>query len=275
MESEHANNMVLWDAIACQRGHRVHRRRQVHINLGDNDSYWDYPRIPARFRDEFDMQVWDWRKYAAEGPYCPGHDVVSETIYDLGVWEQCETAVMLMCLEAAGVGASFIDFGCQVGWYSVLAGRAGLDVIAFDADPECVTICEDNLLGASFGEFAVRRERIDENFGHITIDVDRPIVVKIDLEGAEQHAVAALSPIIDHVQYMLIEMSPCFNDSYLQLARDLIGEGFEPYEIPPRGDPPITLDRLADMRPFHLGEAEVNDIPTWWQKNVLFARGGL
>lgn len=279
----HRNDMTYWDEIACQRGHRSHFRITVPVHLANNDSYHDYPRVPKRFVDDFEMEVWAWRSYQQDGPYCPGHDVVSEVIDTLGVWEQCETAVMMMVFERVGPGAFFVDFGCQVGWYSVLAGRMGLNVMAIDADIECVDLTAANLNRTTMNTdmtYIVGVERCTADSPPLPSMRDEdgrrnPVVVKIDVEGAEQHAIAMLAPHIDDVDFALIEISPVFNDSYPALVQRMLDWGFEPYEIPPRGDPPIKLDQLADLIPFHMDEAAIANIPNLHQANWLFVRGGV
>lgn len=276
----HPNDMTQWPEIGCQRGHDKHFTINVPVRLGQNDSYHDYPRIPKRFYDDFEMLVWRWRAYQEDGPYCPGHDVVSEVIETLGVWEQCETAVMLMVFERVGVDAWFIDFGSQVGWYSVLAARRGLNVLAFDGDHDCANLTYRNLHEHSLPDRVGQavEMRIGANVDPLVPGEgwgEMPIVVKIDVEGAEEHAMQMLSRVIDDVDFALIEISPVFNDSYPALVARMISWGFEPYEIPPRGDPPVKLEQLADLIPFRLTDEAIADIPNWHQKNVLMARGGL
>lgn len=280
----HPNDMTVWPEIGCQRGHDEHFRMTVPVHLAANDSYLDYPRVPLRFRDDFEMEVWRWRAYQEDGPYCPGHDVVSEVIDTLGVWEQCETTVMTLVFEAIGAGGLFIDFGCQVGWYSVLARRMGLDVWAIDADPECSQLTYDNLdhVGGA-GAYAVNTLRVGADTRPVQTDdkwVDRnqigPIVVKIDVEGAEEHAVNMLANWIDDVQYALIEISPVFNDSYPALVQRMLDWGFDVYELPPRDDHPPVIDKLSDLLPYRLSAEEaLHQAATIHQTNWLFARGGV
>jgi hypothetical protein len=277
----HPNDMTQWDEIRCGRGHRSHDTITVDVDFGGHDSYPDYPSIPQRFRRQWQMEVWDWKKYSDQGPYCPGHDVVSEVIHDLGVWEPGESAVLSLAFEDCP-GGVFYDFGCQIGWYSTMALTAGIVVYAYDADDECVDLAWSNMSRNAplLTRFGVYRERFDANTGCMPFDGSEvgDVIVKIDVEGAEVHALAYIQPAIDLglVKYMLIEISPVFNDSYPALVQGLLDDGFIGYEVPPRRDPPpYPLERLSDLEPFRLSDEQIAAIPSLHQANWLFVLGGL
>lgn len=272
-------SMVDWPAIAC-RSEEVHRHSVLgtHVSLGGPTAYGDLPPIPERFADSFNLTVWDWQHGAPVGSgYCPARDVVSETIAELGVWEPAETIVMRLCFERLETGV-FLDFGCQLGWFSVLAARAGMNVAAFDADLECVNLCNRNLLDNGYDETATM-QRIDADATPLDpLDIGGPVVVKIDLEGAEKHAISVIQPIIDSgaVEFVMIEMSPVFNKSYRGIARGLIKDGFTPYEVTPKASPPHRLDTLDDLKPFVVTKDVIeNELQQWHQRDLLFVRGAL
>ena len=199
---------------------------------------------------------------------------MSETILALGIWEPQETAVLLECFEAVGSGA-FIDFGAQIGWFSVLARQAGMKVLAFEADPDCHRVATRNVGGG----VNLQRVGADSKPSH-PIEWDLPIVAKIDLEGAEQHAIAMLQPAIDagKVQYIMIEVSPCFGPGYPKLVAGLMGDGFVGYTLPDKQVPPVQIDQLSDLKPYQLPKTQAaakREVASWTQRDVLFVRGGL
>lgn len=277
----HPNDMTHWIEIGCKRGCDRHMRRMTHIDLSEPHGYGDLTAIPSRFGIEFDIDIWDTSITPVDGgPYCPARDAVSETIWSHGIWEPAETTVMLLCFEASP-GGLFIDFGSQLGWFSTLAILNGMNVLALDADPECVGLTYTNLVDhvPLLGSIGAHLERLGPDVVPFSVDetMPVPIVVKIDVEGAETHAVTKLSPLIEAnmVDYMLIEMSPVFNDSYGLLAEDLVDRGFVGYEMPAKHMPPHQIQRLDDLKRWQLTDADIANIPNWHQKDVLWVRGGL
>ena len=277
----HSGDMTQWPNIGCTFGH-IHDTRHVDVSIGGPTAYVDHTPIPVRFARDFSLDVWDYAKYMDLDAYCPGRDVVSQTIAELGVWEPAETTAILLCLERLNGDGWFIDMGCQIGWYSTIAASMGINVMGIDADPECASLAFHNTQSFATGG---EDQYVDIQHARIGTDELVPfdrgalggtrVVAKIDVEGAEPEAVDALLPIIDSIDAMLIEISPVFHDRYVDLAFDLVKMGYEPYEIPPKHRPPTVLNELEDLRPFHLDRRALNEIPVWHQKNVLFVRGSL
>lgn len=278
----HKNDMTAWDEIACQRGCDKHAIRERPIMLGGPTPYRDCTSIPDRFAREFMMLVWDTEQTPVDGgPYCPARDAVSETLLSLGVWEPQETAVLLNCFERVPEKSWFVDFGCQVGWFSTIAALSGQQVLAFDADPECVALTRENLeLNGAWGTFTVEQARFDATTDPLDYPKNVSMVAKIDIEGAEHHAIAALQPAIDarKVEFILIEVSPVFHDGYGDLIVGLMEDGFVPYYMPPKHQPPHQIDTLADMERWEMrGDTRAIkfQVDECYQMNLLLALGGV
>lgn len=271
----HPNDMTHWDAIGCRRGCIDHVTIETTVNIGGPTPYRDLTSIPERFATEFTIEVWDTSKAPVDGgPYCPARDAVSETILALGIWEPQETTILLECFERTGPGV-FVDFGAQIGWFSVLARQAGMQVLAFEADPDCHRVATRNVGGG------VNLTRVDaDSTPFDPMHWEMPVVVKIDLEGAEQHAIAMLQPAIDagKVEFVMAEISPCFNDSYPKLVAGLMRDGFIGYMLPDKQMPPVQIDQLEALIPYQLPKTQAaakREVETWAQRDVLFVRGGL
>jgi hypothetical protein len=281
----HKNDMTYWDEIGCKRGCERHVWRSVRVDLSKPHGYGDLTPIPSRFGIQFDIDVWDTSITPVDGgPYCPARDAVSETILSHGIWEPAETAIMLMCFEALP-GGLFIDFGSQIGWFSSLAALNGMTVVAMDADPDCVDLTHRNLIHNAhlLGSIGSHYERLGPDtapFSYNAQRVDLPTVVKIDVEGAEVDAIRKIQALIDDgwVKYMLIEISPVFNDTYGGLINGLVDVGFVPYMLPPKRTPPVALNRLSDLEGYELPH-EPRDIARYieglHQADLFFALGGL
>lgn len=273
----HPNNMTAWDEIRCQRGHDEHRSLMASVSLGGPTGYHDLTSIPLDLRVDFHMLVWDPARHPVDGgPYCPAHDVVSETIDNIGCWEPRETTMMLRAFGAPG--RHFVDFGSQIGWYSMIAACRGQHVHAFEADAANSELMLQSLKFNGFADVDFIRGRVGSSTP--TLDVlDAPIsVAKIDLEGAEDQAVRVLGPNLDagNVEAMMIEISPCFDDYYPALVRDLMDRGFRAFKLPPKHDPPYEIDGTpASLARWELtGDVEVQ-VASWHQEDVWFVREDL
>ena len=288
----HERDMTHWDEIGCQRGCDNHPTRTVQIHLGGPTAYRDLTPIPERFAMEFDIEVWDTDRTPVDGgPYCPARDAVSETIISHGVWEPRETTVLLLALECFDARCVFVDIGAQVGWFSAVAMKVGdKHAVAYEADATVAKVCHNNLrkIWSDFGGAGptqkVYTQRITEATPPLDdeyiVHPDTILVVKIDIEGAEAEAVRVLEPEIDdeRVPFILMEVSPVFNDSYPDLVTDLIARGYSAYLMPPKQTPPVAIDDLMDLVPYQL-YGDLNEIAaqveSWHQEDVVFVHGGV
>jgi len=222
------------------------------------------------------------------GMYCPAHDTVSRTIDELGIWEPVESLIALAVLSASATDSLFIDFGGQVGWFTVLACQARRDIVVFEADPDCMSIIRQNMILNNWDDHvAYRQERVTSETLPWPPIGRRIAFAKIDIEGAEEHAVEVLWPAIQRgmVDHLLIEISPVFNDSYPDLVVRLLEAGYEAWLMPEKSMPPQRLEALPmDLEPGRLWPVEANQVRTlervresvrdWHQANVLFSRPG-
>ncbi len=227
------------------------------------------------------MHVWDSQRYQEDGAaYCPAHDVVSETITSHGVWEVRETILTLAVCEAEANGI-LIDFGAQVGWFSMLAASCGRVVLAVEADAENVRLLRRNARQNGWEDLiAVSHQEISGSTRPLSSA--GPIrLAKLDIEGAECHAIRMLWPAITAglVDHLLVEVSPVFADYYPRLVADLIGVGFEVYLLPPKDHPPRDVYPPTDaLAPWRLDRQDpemlARTVAGWRQENLWFRRPG-
>lgn len=287
----HKNDMTHWDEITCQRNCDEHVSRVVDIDLGQTHGYRDLPAIPTRLARQLRMHIWDPEKHPVDGgPYCPAHDAVSETIISHRTWEPSETIIALTICENAGPMQVMLDFGAQLGWFSLLAASCGVRTMAIDADAENL-----RLLQASAEEngWDTLITPVHQRIGPGNWELDgHPVrFAKIDVEGAEQDVIRILWPMLEKgaVDHLLIECSPVFADYYGDLVVDLIEVGYNAWRLPEKKRPPGRLDGLnRGLRSFAIHDpvtdeivctggslaAVRNEVNNLHQENFLFSRAG-
>lgn len=190
--------------------------------------------------------------------YCPGDDDVSRTLDLYGIWEPIETSVFLDALERCpGI---VIDFGSQIGWYSMLATHRGHDVLAVEPLWEHAELTRINSQ-RNPGKLTQTQHWMGNHSPTLDAEGCPPIsIVKIDIEGAERHALRCIKNLLDAdlVANLLVEISPTFNDSYPAIVLDLLNRGYKATALNPVQ--PMTLHNYIHI---------LNEIP---QVDVIFSR---
>lgn len=216
--------------IACEAGHPEHTHKVVSVDNGTSASV---------------MVCFDAAEYADTHGYCPGDDDVSRTLALYGKWEPAGTAMFRAAL--ANDDGPVIDFGTHVGWYTLIALAMGREVLAVEAVVEHEQLTLDNAVRYGYGA-ALHQAHcwIDENTPRLPWTPDAPMfaLAKVDLEGNDRHAVTIAHDLIYHgnVRNIMLECSPCFNDTYGDLLRHLVGLGYRAAVIDPWQ--PFTIDDI-------------------------------
>lgn len=275
----HPADMRAWAEIACQQGHETHAVKLVDVSVGGPTPYHDYPLIPERFARRFKMYVYDWARYRDGVGYCPAHDAVSETIDTIGVWEPAETTLVLAACSAPKPLRFFVDFGSQLGWFSLLAASCGLDVVCYEADPANIEVMLASFAANGWPPPQVIPGRVGPETAVIDmLDLEGIAVAKIDLEGAEPDAVRVIWPLIDagKVDNLLVEVSPVFHDGYPDLVAHLVEAGYSVHPLPEKRPIPERFDVFPDDLGLDFGALGAgglrNEVASWDQKNVWFTR---
>ena len=236
----------------------------VEVGLGGPTAYEDYPPIPERFSREFKLWIFD----ADGGKGMKVHDrvlnegerdVVSEAIGLYGVWEVPETIILSSAFAAAPEDTMFVDIGSHVGWFSVLAGSYGLKVTAVDANVDALDLLrrswEDNRFLNYLGLVSVE---ITEGTHWVQPRTEN-MIVKMDVEGAERHAVAMLRPWFEDgtIAQCLMEVSPCFNDTYPALLGELFDLGYVGHVMPRKRNAPRLVGDVRTYIAVHCRRLDV------------------
>ena len=221
----------------CEEACPSHPTQTIDVHLNGQPRVRDYPPVPRRLARTITMDVWDWRQFtnAPGGPghYCPAHDIISECLDTQGMWEGYGTLLVLDHLTRTD--GLMVDVGSQLGWYSALAASCGNDVLAVDADPECVPL---TLANAGRCDVDVQAVRGTTGEGAQVLPVgDRVSFLKVDVEGAEDHVVRVFRPLIEAnlIDAMMLEVSPVFADHYPDTLTVILEAGYNMWLVPEKG----------------------------------------
>lgn len=170
------------------------------------------------------LNVFDAGTYYDTPGYCMGDDDVSRTLIRIGQWEPVETRAFVAALtKTEGV---VIDFGAQLGWYTILSALMGRDVLAVEPVAEhCELILANAVVNHVEDKILIAQTWIDSHspmLGHS--GAPKVAIAKIDLEGNDTFAVDVLEQLIYNVNVanILCEISPVFNDTYPELIHWLL-----------------------------------------------------
>jgi hypothetical protein len=219
----------------------------LHIHLDGPTAYADYPAIPPALSAHFKMRVLGRGVHPTilhpkTNPADYEGDLVSDTIRALGVWDVPGTLVLLDALHAATPGTQFMDFGCHVGWFSLLALGSGRRTYSFDGDLRCLQALSqsitDNALVTPWSGWC---ETIDDEWDLPFEPPNTNLIVKIDVEGAERYVVERLWPLFEDwsISVLVMEVTSAFESYYPDLLDRLVALGYYAYAMPPKVENPI------------------------------------
>lgn len=197
--------------VSCQENHETHSTIEVGTRFGT-------------------MSVFDWDKYKDSYGYCEGKCDVSRTIRNIGEWEPLESKVIETILKEKSAGV-FVDIGCNVGWYTLMAANFNYRVYAYEASPEVLAVCRFNCALNGF-DTLVNFYNIwvdkDSKFSELK-DIEEITLLKADIEGKEPELIIALESLLEarKINNLYLEISPVFNGAYPLMVHKLVKYGYE------------------------------------------------
>ena len=196
----------------CQLNHGKHDIKIAETSLGE-------------------MWVYDVEKYNMHsGYYCTGQDAVSGSLIAQGSWEDIDTKVIKKILFDGSRQNTVIDFGCHIGWYSLMAAQMGYQVISIDGDEENLELLQKNADRLGVGAYITPVHAwVDENLKQIEYLGKNIELIKIDLEGKDPEAIRVVEKILPYTKNLYVEISPVFNDRYPEMVNYLIEQGFKAF----------------------------------------------
>ena len=155
-----------------------------------------------------------------------------------------------------------MDVGCHLGYYSLLAARMGHEVVAIDANAECLSVLQqtlDQLHPELAKAIHVHHARVGPTPLPDLVPPGPIVMLKMDLEGGEPAVMRGAQSLLPFVQNAVVEISPKFADrtplkDYISLVRTMIDAGFHVFDIglsPPRAfkNPRGAIARIVGSAP--------------------------
>ncbi|CAN1507195.1 fkbM_fam, methyltransferase, FkbM family [Caulobacteraceae bacterium] len=210
---------------------------------------------------------------------------ISECIRLYGIWEPVETDYLLDHLK---VGATYIDIGANIGYYSVLAGYMVGDqgrVYSFEPDIENFRLLSENIkLNGLNNVVAINAAvsdkpgiahlaRSQDNLGDhriwggtntdpvaeiVTLDpkmFNADTMVKIDVQGWEAKVFQGNSQVLFKAERIIFELSPRWiqhnGDNPAELVKFISSHGykFKKFDEQAKAVVPITVDEILSSIP--------------------------
>lgn len=276
----------------CAAGHETHSNTVVGVELSGQPKNQSAPAIPSRLKTSLAMRIYDWREYfmTVDGNetwpefdgYCPGQDIISYCIDQQGVWEGDETLVILDILSENNTEDVVLDFGSHIGYYSMLAARNGYQVASIDSQSENLDMLKDSAVMNNLQDKVhTYLGWLDEDAPTLSAKLEGVQLVKVDVEGNENSAVAICNPLFvkRKIKYAIIEVSPVFNESYPELVSWILSNGYDVYQLPGNNwehnseftEAPLdTIKKYCEVK--QRGEELAAHINSFSQENFLFVR---
>ncbi len=250
----------------CQRGCDRHSFTILPVTFrGVNPHVPDWPPVPDRLAVDFKIAAFN---PTGEGTgYCPGAGELPSSLRVHGWWEPFSTLLMLDILHGQRAPSVF-DFGANAGWFTFAAVAAGAAVLAFEGDSDELAALDAGIAANRFNDrVSVRPLWIDARTPP-SLPVGTIRFVKIDIEGAEPHAIRMLEPSLTDrlIDYLLVEITPSFGVGQ-ELVDQVCSFGYTAHTMPDKGYDPV----LFAHSPLHCTLAEPCTVGTE-QSMVLFAR---
>lgn len=218
-------------SVPCSRGHTSHETVIVHVDLHGKHAH-DFALFPDNRRCQFDFEVYNSSIYET-GQWCHGDAAVAQGIIAQGIWESYETRLAVE-IYATNEPGTVLDFGANMGWYTVLASLQGHDVIAFEMESETADICGRNVMRNRNTAVTILNTFIDDRTPRLRAHDEHVLFLKSDVEGSEFAVIECCWDLIEQrrVQYMMLEISPCFKPGYGELMQRIMDAGYSAHLIP-------------------------------------------
>ena len=208
-----------------------------------------------------------------------GLDIISYCLENDKCWEPFQTEITTEILKN-NLNGTYIDIGCQLGYYSILSSIIGNNTISIDSCNYFLDIFKETIKTNDLQNIKIINKHVDNNFNindYISA-TDIISLIKIDIEGYEHCVINSLDVLFQNrkIENLIIEISPKLNNTYTDICKKLDSYGFKIYDIglSPQRKLNHNTNHLKDIRKLKVSmdniETYIENLP-YGQSNFLFS----
>jgi hypothetical protein len=186
-----------------------------------------------------DIKIFDYfyysKKYQNQSQSL-GLDIICKCLKKDGCWEPFQTEITREILTEKTEGV-FLDLGCHIGYYSILASSLGIKTYSVDGNNKFLNLFRESIKINSLENIEIINSVISSDFDlELFIskhNINQIKLIKMDLEGSETNIIKLFEPLFlnKKINNLIIEISPKFNNDYPELCRYIFNHGFKIYDI--------------------------------------------
>ena len=236
------------------------------------------------FGEQISMHIFDYdyhyKNINNENLKRVGLDIISKCIegHD-NCWEPYQTEITKEILKDGN--NIFIDIGCHLGYYSLLASTLNNFVYSIDISEPTVNLFLKSINQNSFSNITFHKKLVNEQFNLNEIVSGESYIklIKCDIEGNEIEFVEVIFERLKKksIEFLILEISPKIRNNYPECVLKIKNLGYDVYDIglsPQRRlsgltnlqslkEHLLTMDKLEAMTSY------INNFPEF-QSNFLF-----
>ena len=157
-----------------------------------------------------------------------GRDIICRCLENDRVWEPFQTEITTEILKSTN--GIFVDVGCHIGYYSILASLLGIKSLSFDLDYDYLNLFESTKDLNNLNNIKIFNQKIDKKINTKNIIKDQKIsLLKIDTGGLEFEIITKFLDF--EIPYIITEISSKSKNTYIDLCKKMKDLNYRIYNI--------------------------------------------
>ncbi len=175
------------------------------------------------------MKIYD---YANSSENTEERDLISKFLYEDKCWKPYQTEITK---EILSDGGTFIDIGCHIGYYSILASILKCKVISVDLNMNYITMFMKTIRANDLEPIEIKNIRIAKNTrkNNIIISNEKIKLIKISIQGNESYIIDCFNLDLKshNIENIIMEITPKYSYHYIKTILKLYKYGYKIYDI--------------------------------------------
>lgn len=159
-------------------------------------------------------------------------DLISKLLLRDRCWKPYQTEIMTEILKNGG---TFLDIGCHIGYFTVLASIMGCRTIAIDSNPNYLEHLSNTMVRNELENIEVKNITINDRTKRTDIiQTSIPIkLLKLSIQGNECLFLACFMSELrtKKIEYIIMEITPKYSKNYANYISKLFSFGYAMYDI--------------------------------------------